>query len=176
MKPYLIILPFTYFYGLPLKDGDFLARSYNDFIANFAWNYVEKSNYLFAKDKHIKFALTHEANCIFEAILKEGTHHEQATFNRFKINSMYLTTTDFYHWDNLAACKLLHHISILEFDLINQWLSTPTEKFIATFQQLPTLILNCHCTEGFHNLINDDILKRELQKKLPNTTIVINIS
>lgn len=52
MKPHFIILPFTYFYSLRLKDGDFLASSYNDFIANFAWNYVEKSNYLFAKDKN----------------------------------------------------------------------------------------------------------------------------
>ena len=124
--------------------------------------------------------MTHEAYCIFEGILKEGTHNDMyndnATFHSFKINSTYITATDFNAWDNLAACKSLHHISVLEFDLINQWLSTPTEKFIATFQQLPTLILNCRCTGGFHNLINDDTLKRELQEKLPNTTIVINLN
>lgn len=124
--------------------------------------------------------MTHEANCIFEGILKEGTHndihHNHATFHSFKINSIYLTATDFCAWDNLAACKYLHHISVLEFDLINQWLSTPTEKFITTFQQLPTLIFNCHCTEGFNNLINHKRLKKELQEKLPNTTIAINLS
>lgn len=175
MKPYFIILPFSYFYSLPLKGGNLLANSYNDFIADFVWHYVDKTNYLFAKDKHIKFVLTQESNCIFEGVLNEIMPNGEASFHSFKINSPYVKGTDFYAWDNLAICKSLQNISVLEFDFVNQWLSSPTEKFIHNFQQLPSLILTCHCTEGFHNFINDYTLKEELQEKLPNTSITINI-
>lgn len=170
-----IVLPFDYLSlnHLPLRNRISLEYDYNNFLSNYLWNFIQTYNYEFAKTKNIEFWLKTSSNYIFGGELLE----EKNGFRTFKINNAFLNnTTDFNDWHKLVSTKNLVHLEHLAFDFVDKWLSIPSDDFFYYFQYLKEITINCHCTNGFGNLINISEIQHIFKNKLGATKININIT